>query len=159
MAFAESCYSAARQEAFAHRIVFVEIKQRFLDGLFLDGMTWWPDLVPFGSLVYIEMFVGRGNGNGRIVPFLLSRLDHPTSIQDGGRREKKEEKRKGRRKRINFQIDSEIDSPGENRFEISKLKHRGKEGKLRTCWLARPSNNTRGQVIHRLTRWLLQGGV
>lgn len=132
----------------------------------LNNVSWMgcsdlvrPDLVPFGSLVYIEMFVGRGKGNGRIVPFLLSRLDHPTSIQDGGRREKKEEKRKGRRKRINFQIDSEIDSPGENRFEISKLKHRGKEGKLRTCWLAGPSNNTRGQVIHRLTRWLLQGGV
>lgn len=56
LAFAESCYSAARQEAFAHRIVFVEIKQRFLDGLV---PTWWPDLVPF-SLVYIEMFAGRG---------------------------------------------------------------------------------------------------
>lgn len=89
LAFAESCYSAARQEAFAHRIVFVEIKQRFLDGLFRPGGR-----ISFHSASFTSRCSLVGvNGNGRIIPFLLSkRLDYLlTSIQDegGGKKKKK----------------------------------------------------------------------
>lgn len=72
----------------------------------LNNVSWmgcsdlvWPDLVSF-SLVYIEMFVVQDNGNGRIIPFLLSGLDYlSTSIQDGGRGKKEEEKKKKKREK------------------------------------------------------------
>lgn len=80
------CYSAARQEAFAHRIVFVEIKQRFLDGLLRAGSR-----ISF----HLASFTSRSRSSGSYPS--LTRLDHPlTFIQDEG----KEKKRGGRRKRV-----------------------------------------------------------
>lgn len=111
----------------------------------LNNVSWMGcyelvDLVPF-SLVYIEV------EKFRVVSFTfpsLSRLDHPlTFIQDEG----KEKKGGGGGGEGN---EGKIDwSSRKYRFEISKLK-RERPG---------PSNNTReGQVIHRLTRWLLRKG-
>lgn len=73
------CYSAARQEAFAHRIVFVEIKQRFLDGLLRAGSR-----ISF----HLASFTSRSRSSGSYPS--LTRLDHPlTFIQDEGKEKKR----------------------------------------------------------------------